>query len=71
MFKCPYCGSRRVFRYIRDSDWGGGENYYPANSVDDTNIYDESDLDDPAPPDIDICHCLDCDTFFDTTKTAE
>jgi hypothetical protein len=71
MFKCPYCGSRRVFRYIRDSDWGGGENYYPANSVDDTNIYNESDLDDPAPPDIDICHCRDCDTFFDTTKTAE
>lgn len=68
MYKCPYCGSRRVFRYIRDGDWGGGENYFPLNPVDGTNIYSKSDLDDPATPDIDVCHCRNCDMFFDALK---
>jgi hypothetical protein len=46
----------------------GGENYYPLNPVEGTNIYNESDLDDPTPPDIDICHCRYCDMFFEPTK---
>ena len=68
MYKCPYCGSKRVFRYIHDCDCGWEESYYPLNPVEDTNIYNESDLDDPTPPDIDICHCRNCNMLFELTK---
>ena len=33
MYKCPYCGSARLFRYQRDSDYSGGAFYNPLNET--------------------------------------
>lgn len=70
MYNCPYCGSARLFRYQRDSDYGWGNIYQPLNETE-SEIYLESDLDDPAPPDIDICYCLDCMMFTDSVKILD
>ena len=70
MHKCPYCGSTRLFRYQHDSDYGDGEIYGPINEPK-SGIYLESDLDDPAPPDIDVCYCMDCKMFTDSTQILD
>lgn len=70
MYKCPYCGSARLFRYQRDSDYSGGAFYNPLNETK-LGIYEKPDLDDPAPPDIDICYCLDCMMFTDFIKILD
>lgn len=70
MYKCPYCGSARLFHYQRDSDYGGGVFYQPLNEIG-SGVYEGSDLNDSAPPDIDICYCLECMMFTDSVKILD
>lgn len=57
--RCPYCGSRAIFRMRRDSDYGGGQ-YYDA--VNDETCYEGVG---EFIPDVDVYHCKGCDCFFD------
>lgn len=59
--KCPFCGSTKIMRFRRDSDWGGGHHYDAVNGDDDCTGLDA--------PDVDIYHCRSCESFFDPHKT--
>lgn len=54
---CPYCGSKRIFHFRLDSDWGSGiGDYYPVNEQ---SEYVDDDVD-AERPDIEILHCRNC-----------
>lgn len=53
--KCPFCHSTNVYLVRHDSDWGGGNMFYPLNNQED----DELNLD------IETNYCRDCERFGD------
>lgn len=57
---CPYCGSPAIFRYRRDSDWGGGCDYDAVNDPDAYVNYSSRGI-----PDVSLYHCGSCDHFFE------
>lgn len=63
--KCPYCNSKRVFKFRLDSDWATGSgNYEPA--TEETNFTkEELNYDSFDRPSVDVYHCLDCGRIFE------
>lgn len=63
--KCPYCNSKRIFKFRLDSDWAmGAGDYGPA--TEETNFTkEELDYDSFDRPSIDVYHCLDCGRIFE------
>lgn len=63
--KCPYCGSRKIFKFRLDNDWASGSGDY--STVNDDKYYTEEELqyDSFDRPDIEIYHCGCCGHFFD------
>lgn len=60
---CPFCGGKAIYRFRRDSDWGGGSDYEKVNK--DIDYEENAPADEYERPDIDLYHCRRCDSFFD------
>lgn len=64
MVKCE-CGNLRVMSLRIDSDWGTGVGNYSAINDEEHYTVEELDFDSYDKPDIDIFHCLDCNSLFE------
>lgn len=54
---CPFCSSEEVYIARHDSDWGGGNSFYPLNKP----YYEDLELN----LDIKTNYCKDCQSFGD------
>ena len=63
--QCPYCKSKRIFKFRLNSDWAmGAGNYEPA--TEETNFTkEELDYDSFDRPSINVYHCLDFGRIFE------
>ena len=62
--KCPYCGSKKIFKFRLDSDWATGSGDYGPVNEDQYYTKEELQYDSFDRPDIEIYHCGDCGEFF-------
>lgn len=60
---CPNCGSTAIFRFQRDTDWGGGSYYDTVNGE---GYIDGKEYE---TPDVEVFHCGACGFFFDPQTT--
>lgn len=63
--RCPYCGSKKIFKFRMDSDWASGAGDY--NAINDSKYYtkEEFEYDSFDRPDVEIFHCGECNHFFE------
>lgn len=62
---CPICGSKKVFKFRLDSDWGSGSGDYSTVNGNEHYTEEELEYDGFDRPDIVVYHCGDCDHLFD------
>lgn len=68
---CKKCGSKHIFKFRLDSDWGyGSGDYNPVNvsygeKHSDIYIDEELKYDACDRPDIEIFYCADCHSLFE------
>lgn len=62
--KCPYCGSKKIFKFRMDFDRTSGVDYIAVN---DRKYYtnEEFEYNSFDKPNVEIYHCGDCDHFFE------
>ena len=60
---CPYCNSKAIYRFRRDSDWGSNYDYDPVNEA---RFYSEEHISqNKYAPDLELLYCADCRSVFD------
>lgn len=63
MIKCPYCGSKHIFKYRNDSDWAIGGDFTKVNPKE-NYTEEEMDYDTFYRPDIETYFCNSCYEWF-------